>query len=225
LGVEGTRFLEGHLVITPLGFVPIRLASSCASLIGFSTSFHVTVTLLLLRATISVFAFAEALAMLLIPSIPHLRSARPPFLPPLFFSHGTPVSSFPIQHYPPASHPCAAHIGISNPPFLSSIPPVIPFFRALSPSFIRTPPLTYLPLLDSTVPLPHLRYRSVRTRRSSDYSHHLPFTQYDTHSCASSPSRRRSAASGHPMWRGVAGSLVPAINCRCLFPIPVPNSN
>lgn len=107
LGVEGTRFLEGHLVITPLGFVPIRLASSCASLIGFSPSSHVTVTPLLLRATLSVFVFAEALAILLISSIPHLRSARPPFLPPLFFSHGTPVSSFPIQPYPPASHPCA----------------------------------------------------------------------------------------------------------------------
>lgn len=47
MGVEGTRFLEGHLVITPLGFVPIRLPSSCASLIGFSPSFTVTVTLLL----------------------------------------------------------------------------------------------------------------------------------------------------------------------------------
>ena len=36
LGVEGTRFLEGHLVIPPLGFVPIRVASSCASLFRFS---------------------------------------------------------------------------------------------------------------------------------------------------------------------------------------------
>jgi len=98
-----------------------------------------------LPAVWSVFAFAEALAML--PDIfhTHLRSARPPFLPPPFFfpMRIRTLSSFPIQPYPPG------------------LPP------------LRRPSSLFHPssntLLESTVPLLHLRYRTrVRTRRSSD---------------------------------------------------------
>lgn len=125
---RGTRFLEGHLVITPLGFVPIRLPSSCASLIGFSPSFAVTVTLLLLRATISVFAFAEALAIF----HAHLRSPRPPFLPPLFFSHANSnfegnACVFPNKALSPGLTLAPPFIGISKPP--------LPLFHPSSNTF------------------------------------------------------------------------------------------
>ena len=154
----------------------------------------------------SVFAFAEALAILLISSIPHC--AQPVHLssPPLFSPWNAVLYHLsqlgPIPR-PPTLAPTV--IGISNPPFLSSIPPVIPFLRALSP-------LTYLPLLDATVSLLHPRSRSVRTRRSSDYSRRLPFSHaFTCFICIlyfPYAPRRRSAASGHPRWRGVAASLV-----------------
>lgn len=146
MGVEGTRFLEGHLVITPLGFVPIRLASSCAALFWFSPSSTVTVTRLLFSSQPLGSCFCRGSGHIF---HTHLRSVRPPFLPP-FFSHANsnfPLS-FPIEPSPPASHPCAALDWYIQPAFLSSIPPVIPCFRALPPAPLRPP--------------------SVRTRRSSD---------------------------------------------------------
>jgi hypothetical protein len=91
-------------------------------------------------------AFAEALAISSIRTCAqsvHLSS-------PPFFSHANsnfPLS-FPIEPSPPASHPCAALDWYIQPAFLSSIPPVIPCFRALPPAPLRPP--------------------SVRTRRSSD---------------------------------------------------------
>ena len=161
MGVEGTRFLEGHLVITPLGFVPIRLASSCASLIEFSPSFPVTVTLLLFASHPIGFRVCRGSGHIF---HTHLRSPRPPFLPPPFFPmrirtlRGTPVS-FPIRPYPPASHPCAdlywyiqtalplfhpssnTFLSRSLSLFLSS--PTHPYVtsRIISPSFgIHSPP-------------------------------------------------------------------------------------
>ena len=75
-------------------------------------------------------SFAEALAISSIRTCAqsvHLSS-------PPFFSHANsnfPLS-FPIELSPPASHPCAALDWYIQPAFLSSIPPVIPCFRALS---------------------------------------------------------------------------------------------
>lgn len=56
-------------------------------------------------ASLSVFSFAEALAMLIDIFHTHLRSVRPPFLPPFFFPWEFELSS--IQLPPPASPPCA----------------------------------------------------------------------------------------------------------------------
>ena len=117
-------------------------------------------------AILSVFAFAEALALRLDIFHAHLRSLRPPFLPPLFFSHGN--SNFPLSSSlfrPPTLAPPS--IGIFIPPFHSSIPPPIPFFRALSSHSygIRGPLLDLRPVsapgdppTSSFLPCPHSHF-------------------------------------------------------------------
>ena len=166
MGVEGTRFLEGHLVITPLGFVPIRLASSCASLFGFSPSPSVTVTHLLFSSQPIGFRFCRGTGHA--PDIfhTHLRSVRPPFLPPFFFPMG--IRTF---LYPAPSLPCAVLYWYNEPAFLSSIPP------PLQPHSSDTP------LISSSygirTPFLDLRPPSVRTRGSSGSPVPFPFlTQF-----------------------------------------------
>lgn len=103
MGVEGTRFLEGHLVITPLGFVPIRLASSCAALFWFSPSSTVTVTRLLFSSQPLGSCFCRGSGHIF---HTHLRSVRPPFLPPLFFPCEFELSSvFPNRALSPGLPP------------------------------------------------------------------------------------------------------------------------
>ncbi|KAI0005123.1 hypothetical protein BJV74DRAFT_327321 [Russula compacta] len=148
----------------PLGFVPIRLASSCASPFRFSPSHSVTVTLLLFRAIPSVFSFAEALATCDLLLDFFLRSTRPPSLPP-FFSHG--ISNFegsPNQSR--SSRPSTLappFIGICDPAFLSSLP-CPPFLsRALLPSFsfpLPISPSITRPACTSLTPDPFTKYPS-----------------------------------------------------------------
>jgi hypothetical protein len=149
------------------------------------------------RAALSVFAFAEALA--LPSSIP--TCAQPVHLSsPPFFSHANSnfegnACIFPnkaLSPRPPTLAP--SFIGI---PFLSSIPPVIPFFRALSPR-PHSSPLAFTLPIHPPVPHPEILF--------------LPSSH--THPCAPADAQRR---------RGVATPST--IIYRCLFPVPVPNSN
>jgi hypothetical protein len=144
---------------------------------------------------------------------------------------GTPVS-FPIRPYPPASHPCADlywYIQTALPLFHPSSNTFLS--RSLS-LFLSSPTHPYVSSVslfwNPQSPSSISGAATVRTRRSSDhliFSRPLPFSH--THPYASSVFSFLQTLSGHPRWRcGVAGSLHgAAVNCRCLFPIPVPNSS
>lgn len=143
MGVEGTRFLEGHLVITPLGFVPIRLASSCASLFRSSLPSSVTVTRLLFASRPLGFRFSRRSGH----DIFHTHCALSVRLSsPLFFPMRIPTSSiFPNPALPPRPPTLAPpSVGISNPPFHSSIPPVTLSYALSLPLPLHLSPIVHL---------------------------------------------------------------------------------